>query len=199
MANQYRWPTDGKLHSIPYSVHVEHLAARSPNVKPFSQAQVSNGPGQPTSSVTDYVQQQQQAAGGPPPDPAFLQQQAQAQLALGLGNAWDTYSVGQLNNEFGFGDTSNPYNRVRMLEDSYKHQQAGTTNSYAAQGQLYSGAIQNARNSNATGYARGYDALQRQYQGARNQITRGALDRYMQYGAQPGQDLQSILRALGIG
>lgn len=136
----------------------------------------------------------------PPPDPAFLAQQAQAQLAMGLGNAWDTYQRGQIENDYGLGaDASNPYSRAKLLEQSYQQNQRGANTSYASQGQLYSGAYQNAKDYNARNYAVGQDRLQREYQGAKDQITKGSLDRYSQYGSLAGADLQSLLKQLGLG
>lgn len=158
---------------------------------------VASYPGMGAPGANAYASQQETA---PPPDPAFLAQQAQAQLAMGLGNAWDTYSRGRVENDYGLGaDASNPYSRAKLLEQSYQQNQRGTDSSYANAGQLYSGAYQSAKNYDARNYAIGQDRLQREYQGAKDQITKGSLDRYSQYGNLAGADLQSLLKQLGLG
>ena len=60
------------------------------------------------------------------------------------------------------GDTRyNPFNDLEKLKTSFENRKRGTTNSYAAAGQLYSGAIENQRTNDATGYAQDYDTLKR--------------------------------------
>jgi hypothetical protein len=49
-------------------------------------------------------------------------------------------------------DASNPYSRAALLKRNYDQQQTGTVNSMASRGQLYSGALQNAKASNEHGY-----------------------------------------------
>lgn len=73
--------------------------------------------------------------------------------------------------QYGIGDDSNPYSLARQLENTYKQNTTGTNNSYAASGQLYSGSLQNAQNSNRTNYSQSQDSLLRQFQGEQ-----GALD-----------------------
>ncbi len=67
--------------------------------------------------------------------------------------------------EYGFDDTSNPFNRAAMLQRSYTENRTRATNSYAGQGQLYSGALQNAQNENRFQYDKSYDATKREYEG----------------------------------
>lgn len=55
----------------------------------------------------------------------------------------------------------NPYAQAAILKRNYDATQRGTTNSYASRGQLYSGAIQNARAENNFGYGQQTDRLQR--------------------------------------
>lgn len=58
-------------------------------------------------------------------------------------------------------DPNNPFSRAALLKRSYDQAQTGATNSLAAQGQLYSGALQNARNRNTFNFQQGSDALQK--------------------------------------
>lgn len=135
----------------------------------------------------------------PPLDPAFQAQQAAANLNIQFGNAWDQYQTGQIENQYGLGlDTSNPYSRAKLLEESYTRSRRGTTNSLAAQGQLYSGAMQTAQDENLRNYSIGKDTLSRERQAALDAILKGNLDRYGQVGANiDDQTLQSLLAALG--
>lgn len=58
-------------------------------------------------------------------------------------------SEARLRNEYGFDDASNPYSRANLLQRQYQQARNQTTNSYAAAGQLYSGAVNNARDLDA--------------------------------------------------
>lgn len=138
-------------------------------------------------------------ATAPPPDPYLIAQQNAAQRSLALGNAWDTYGRAQIENQYGYGaDVSNPFSEAMLLQHDYQANQRGTTNSYASQGQLYSGAYQNAKNYNARQYAIADDAARRRYQSAKDAITRGASERYSQIGANlTQQDLDALIRQIG--
>lgn len=79
-----------------------------------------------------------------------------ADLTKSAGNAQADYGyTGQDTNgdgipDAGFNvDPSNPFSRAALLQKRYTEAQRGTTNSMAAQGQLYSGALQTAQDENA--------------------------------------------------
>lgn len=65
--------------------------------------------------------------------------------------------------EFGFDDPSNPFNRLKMLEQSFQNSQRGNTNSFANQGQLYSSALQDTQDATQKGYSQDRDTLRRSY------------------------------------
>lgn len=65
--------------------------------------------------------------------------------------------------QYGFDDQSNPYSRAKLLEQSYNQAKAGIGTSYAARGQLYSGATQNAYDANTSGYNQNYNSLRTSY------------------------------------
>lgn len=44
-------------------------------------------------------------------------------------------------------DPNNPFSKMALLSRAYQNQQKSTTNGYAAQGQLFSGAVQNQRSA----------------------------------------------------
>jgi hypothetical protein len=81
-----------------------------------------------------------------------------------------TYEEQQAKQEYGIDDPSNPYSRAALLQRSYEQGQTGATNQYAASGQLYSGALQNARTENTFQLGAQQDALQRGYQDLLNQL-----------------------------
>jgi hypothetical protein len=56
-------------------------------------------------------------------------------------------------------DTSNPYSRAALLQRSYDQTKQGNTTSYAARGQLYSGALGNAQNAAQTNFNTSSDQL----------------------------------------
>lgn len=59
------------------------------------------------------------------------------------------------------GGDLNPYAQAALLKRNYDASVRGTTNNYAAQGQLYSGAIKNAQATNDFNYGASSDQLQR--------------------------------------
>lgn len=67
-------------------------------------------------------------------------------------------------------DPSNPFSKAALLQKTYGENQARSTNSMAAQGQLYSGALQNQQNQNTFGFQQNTDALKRAYSNALQSI-----------------------------
>lgn len=65
---------------------------------------------------------------------------------------------------YGFDDTSNPYSIANQLQTNYNQRKAGTLNSRAAAGQLYSGSTQTALEGDRTAYLQGTDSAIRDYQ-----------------------------------
>lgn len=64
----------------------------------------------------------------------------------------------------GFNDyANNPFSRAALLRQSFDSATRGTTNSYAAGGHLYSGALHNAQGANRSSYDQNYDSLNREY------------------------------------
>lgn len=58
-------------------------------------------------------------------------------------------------------DPNNPFSRAAALKRTYDQNKQGNTNSYAARGQLYSGALKNAQNANDFGFQQGQDTMQK--------------------------------------
>ncbi len=60
-------------------------------------------------------------------------------------------------------DPTNPFSRAAALQRSYDQAKEGSTNSYAARGQLYAGSLQNAQNENTYQFAKGENALRQSF------------------------------------
>jgi hypothetical protein len=83
---------------------------------------------------------------------------------------------------FGMNPLSNPFSRAAMLQKSYDTAQRSTQNQMAAAGHLYSGAVNNARQRNLSGYNQQYDATRKSYE--------AEMDRLRRAGADAGEDLR---------
>jgi hypothetical protein len=103
-----------------------------------------------------------------PPDPTYLATVAgnqsshditAADLARDRKNAFLSYGYTQdAAGNLAF-DPTNPFSQAALLKRSYDQAQRGNTNSYAARGQLYSGALQNAQDESGFQYQAGSDKL----------------------------------------
>lgn len=60
-------------------------------------------------------------------------------------------------------DPNNPFSRAALLQKRYTESKQGTTNSMAAQGQLYSGALQSAQDENSFQNQAGVDENQKAF------------------------------------
>jgi hypothetical protein len=139
--------------------------------------------------------------GGRPLDPAEIAAGVSANRNVALSNANTTYQQGYLDQTYGYGDTgaANPYSRAALLQESYQRSQLGTTNNYAARGQLYSGAYDRMQGENQHQYSIAEDANRRQYDQASYQNRYGNAQTVANYGI--GVDdttYNALLNALGV-
>jgi hypothetical protein len=138
-----------------------------------------------------------------PPDPTEALAQQQATRNLELGNLESQYQTGQLYHQYGYNqqgqiDPSNPYSRAALLQHTYQQTQRGTMNSYAASGQLYSGALGRAQGENTRQYSIQDAALREGLAGQLHQVGFGQLQNAANYGLNMTQaDYDALLRALG--
>lgn len=132
----------------------------------------------------------------------------QGQLAVGRQRLSSTLAA--LDNEqttgltrFGFTpdgqiDASNPFSQAALLKRNYDQSVRGTTNSMAARGQLYSGALQRQQRENRFGYDRGNFDLKTNFDAFMNELRnrrRSAQDQLDELGVTGRAD--AISRALG--
>lgn len=121
---------------------------------------------------------------------------------LALSGADAAYQRGQLEQQFGYGDSgaANPYSRAALLEESFRRNKLGTTNSMASAGQLHSGAYGRAQNENSRQYSIASDENRRAYDQQIYGLNFGQAQNAANYGA--GVDdaaFEALLRALGKG
>lgn len=107
----------------------------------------------------------------------------QASMNIGLSDAEGTYQTGRTGYQTGYNaagarDFSNPYSQAQLLEDEYKRSLSGTTNSYAAQGQLNSGAKGRALARDDRLYAQSSAGLRDQAADTYHSIGAGRLQTY---------------------
>lgn len=73
--------------------------------------------------------------------------------------------------QYGFDNSLDPFSVSANLNRQYGQRRNSTLNSYAAQGQLYSGALSNARESDRLGYDQSVDSAKKAYQSALDDIS----------------------------
>jgi hypothetical protein len=121
----------------------------------------------------------QMIAGGyasPPPvfdpygDPAYAATASQNLKTVGHAQDYHDYRQGSGEQNFGYdaqgnlitgGANYDPYSQAMVLQRNYDNTKRGTVNNYAAQGQLYSGALLNKQSSDAYNYNVADDQLKR--------------------------------------
>lgn len=115
----------------------------------------------------------------PPTPPAYSSQYETTvgRLNRDLANTQSDITGRELATEqqYGFTDQSSPFSRAKMLQRSFEQRALGTTNSMAARGQLYSGALSNMQAGNRFGYEQDLDAALREYQAERSDLARQRL------------------------
>jgi hypothetical protein len=143
--------------------------------------------------------------GGPPPDWQHDELVAGQQRNVGYADAQATYDRGRIQRDYGYDatgavDPSNPYSRAALLDRHFKETTMGNTNSFASQGQLYSGALQDAQNASTFNYLGDSNNLKNQYSDAINQTGLNQLGAYANAGSAVSSDqIRAILKALGQG
>lgn len=139
---------------------------RPASVTAGAQAQV--GAIRPTTQQPGSTVQPAARPAASPYDPQYYQQIGGAQRDYQLGMGQLAVQETDLYRTYGFDNPAtpnidesklDPYNRAKMLERAYQQGQRGTGTSMAAQGQLYSGALQRGLDEGTFQYQRGYGDL----------------------------------------
>lgn len=182
-----------------------------PKPKPLGPTNLGRGnilvnyhPAKPgTAPVRPPAPQAPAAPLGSPPDPQLEAWKASQALNLNLSAADATYQRGDMAQEYGYNatgarDYSNPYSRAALLQDTYLRSKRGSENSYAAMGQLNSGAYGRQVNETARQYDMGSDRLQRDAAGSYRNLDLGLARDAIGYGTGGvSQELAALLRKLG--
>lgn len=142
----------------------------------------------------------------PGPQPPDWQEQAYAAAqgrSVQYADAQATFDRGKINRDFGYAadgsvDPNNPYALAALNERHHEAAARGVTNSAAAQGNLYAGSTQNAKNSELFGYLQNKNTLRNQYNDATHQTTLNQLGASTNAGSAISNDkIAALLRALG--
>lgn len=151
---------------------------------------MSSAPAAPGSGVAAPA-----APSGPAPLPfgiqnqaTHLKDQAQQQLNMTLAELQDRQNQALL--DYGYNasfdpqgnlsgltvDPKDPFSRAQLLQRFHDQSQRGATTAMSAQGQLYSGALQNARNANTFNFQQQTDAQQKELQALLKELIRRRLE-----------------------
>ncbi len=105
-----------------------------------------------------------------PWDTQYEQEKSNLAKRQALSNQGTAFEGKQLEQQYGYTDTSNPFNLAAMMQKAYQQNQAGTTNRLASRGQLYSGSLQRASTENKFQFSRQKDEAKRAYDRAKFDI-----------------------------
>jgi hypothetical protein len=136
-----------------------------------------------------------------PIDPNVLNAQLIGNRNVAIGTGEAAYQQGNLGFDAGYNpdgtvNTANPYSRAALLQLGYEDSRRGTTNSLAAQGQLYSGAMLNAQARNDFTYGANEAANRLGYQRGLHGIQTGQLNTAANAGTGVSDaDFAALLRA----
>lgn len=139
---------------------------------------------------------------GQPYDPALQAYLAEQDRQFAIAQAGFAYEGGQEAYQTGFNqngtaNASNPYSLAALLKENYNRSTSGTLNSYANQGQLYSGAYGRMQGENARNYSMGYNQLANQAASAYQSLSQRESQAAAQYGiGLTAQQRAALYRAL---
>lgn len=169
----------------PFNVNGPSVGAVTPQAPRWSPAPSDSGLEQQYST---YDQQAQNATAG-------YRQQA-GDLLRDYGYAADPnnpYSfVADPNNPYGF-DPTNPFSKAALLKQSFDRANAGNTNSYAARGQLYSGALRRMQDKSLNDYQAGNNTLLNSLRGNLGALNQAELGVGAQLAGQKANAYQAFL------
>lgn len=136
-----------------------------------------------------------------PYDPSLDQAALIANRNVALAQGEGAYQLGNLGFDYGYNpdgslNTANPYSRAALYQLAYTNSKRATTNSMAAQGQLYSGAYGHQQGLNDQAYAQNEAANRLAFQRAVHGVQSGQLNTYANAGTGVSDtDFQALLKA----
>jgi hypothetical protein len=120
---------------------------------------------------------------------------ATAQAGFAYEGGQEAYQTGF--NQNGTANAANPYSLAALLRENYNRSTSGTLNSYASQGQLYSGAYGRQQGENSRNYSIGYNQLANQAASAYQNLSQRESQAAAQYGiGLTNQQRLALYRAL---
>jgi hypothetical protein len=203
----YTWPDGTKNHTISWATELQHRAAKK---SPPSGGGFSGLTSQLTPAQTAFLGQNAPAGGNTsatpgvtpqPYDPAAANAALIGNRNVALSKGEGAYQLGNLGFDYGYNpdgsiNTANPYSRAALYQLAYANSKRGTTNSLAARGQLYSGAMVNAQNENDRSYAQNEAANRLAFQRAVHGVQSGQLNTYANAGTGVSDaDFNSLLKS----
>jgi hypothetical protein len=101
-----------------------------------------------------------------PLDAGAIQEKGASQRKYNTSkNSFNTNTT-NLKNNYGFGDTANPYSQAAFLQKNYDQKRQGTINSSAASGQLYAGSMQSQQDADLSAFEQGHASLRSSFNDA---------------------------------
>lgn len=91
-------------------------------------------------------------------------------LANNLTHTENLYQQGKLSQEYGIDDASNPFSKMKMLQQSFERGQANTATGFASQGQYFSGAYNSNKKFGEDNYKADQDSLHRAYDSSKHDL-----------------------------
>lgn len=187
----YTWPDGSKNHTIPWETHLANvqLSGRSvvgllPSVTTQPKGGAFTPPSLPpaqTYAESHGATDSSSATAPQPVDPSVLNAQLVANRNIAIGKGEAAYQEGNLGFDLGYNpdgsiNAADPYSRAALFQLSHERSRLGNTNSYAAAGQLYSGALTNAQNEADRVYAQNEAGNRLAYQRGLHGIQTGLLN-----------------------
>jgi hypothetical protein len=221
----YAWPDGTKGHSIPWATELtRRTGAQAARQRAENAARAQQAANQAKQTATGHTPTGAPGKGVPRPltpvpggvvappsgmpgvtpqpfDPALAEQQLVGNRNIALANGEAAYQTGNLGFDYGYNpdgtvNVANPYSRAALYQLGYTNSKRGTTNSMAAQGQLWSGAYGHQQDLNDQAYARGEAGNRLAYQRALHGVQSGKLSTYANAGTGIGNaDFSSLLKA----
>jgi hypothetical protein len=130
---------------------------------------------------------------------AYNQSVADSAYSRDLQINENKYQRGQLSQEYGIDDASNPFSKMVMLQEAYERNKANTDTGFASQGNYFSGAHDSNQALLTHGLAADKDSLAREYKSAKHGLDYSDQQANASYGTSTNAAaLQKLRDLLGL-